>query len=129
MIYLAGGFVSLIGFIQLYRLLRNSKRPKLDGKIEKLMEQHLKQDKAKKFRTQPHATVSFYVDGKCIKADVLFKDKLKQVGENVVLTYDPIKPEEVEMFVFKAELMMSSVIIIIGFAIMGICHFIMNYFW
>jgi hypothetical protein len=128
MIYIIGGIVSIIGFIQLYRLLRNSKRPKTDGKIEKLMDQHLKQDKAKKFRTQPHARVSFYVDGKLCKADILFKDKEKQVDETVTLTYDPNKPKEVEMFVFKAEFMMSSIIILIGFVIMGISHFIMSYF-
>lgn len=127
MIYIVGGIVSIIGFIQLYRLLRNSKRPKIDGKIEKLMEQHIKQDKAKKFRTQPHATVSFYHDGKLCKADVLFKDKIKQVGETVTLTFDPNKPEEVEMYVFKAEFIMASIIILIGFAIMVICHYIFNY--
>ena len=92
------------------------------------MDMHLAQDTAKRFRTQPHARVSFYVDGKLTKADILFKDKLKQVGETVTLTYDPNKPEAVEMFVFKAEFIMASAIILIGFAIMAICHFILEYF-
>jgi len=128
MIYLIGGIVSVIGFIQLFRLFRNSKRPKVDGKIEKLMDQHLKQDTAKRFRTQPHARVSYYMDGKLCKADMLFKDKEKTIGETVTLSYDPNRPEDVEMYVFKPELIMASMIILIGFALMGISHFIMSYF-
>ena len=128
MIYIAGIFVVAIGLIQMYRLFRNSKRPKVDGKIEKLMDQHIKQDKNKKFRTQPHAKVSFYQNGKLCKANVLFKDKVKQVGDTVTLTFNPNKPEDVEMFVFKAEFMMSSIIILIGFSIIGVSHFIVEYF-
>jgi len=128
MIYLIGGFVVLIGLIQLYRLYRNSKRPKIEGKIIKLMDQHLKQDKNKKFRTQPHAKVTFELNKKHHKVDVLFKDKEKQIGDTVQLSYFNNNPESVEMYVPKAEFTMAFVITLIGIVILIISYFIMQMF-
>lgn len=128
MIYLIGGFVVLIGVIQLYRLYRNSKRPKVEGKILRLMDQHLKQDKSKKFRTQPHAKVLFRLNGKDYKVDILFKDKIKQIGDTVQLSYINNNPESVEMYVPKAEFSMALIITLIGVVIMIISYFIMRLF-
>lgn len=128
MIYLIGGFVVLIGVIQLYRLYINSKRPKVTGKIIKLMDQHLKQDKNKKFRTQPHAKVEFVLNGKKHKADVLFKDKIKGIGDSVELSYFNNKPDTVEMYVPKAEFTMAVIITLIGVVILVISYFIMQLF-
>ena len=128
MIYILGIFVISIGLIQMYRLFRNAKRPKIDGKIEKLMDQHIKQDKNKKFRKQPHAKVSFYQNGKLNKADILFKDKIKQVGDTIQLTAPLHNPLDVEMYVFKAEFLMASIITLIGVVILVISHYIALYF-
>jgi len=124
MIYILGIFIISIGCIQLFRLYQNTKRPKTDAIIKDLVEVHLAQDKKKRFRTQPHAIVSYSIDGKKYKATVLFKDKTKTVGDTVQLSYYVSDPKHVEMFVFKAELLMALAITIIGFIVLGISHYI-----
>ena len=124
MIYIIGIFIASIGFIQLFRLFQNSKRPKINATIKDLIDTHIKQDKNKKFRTQPHAVVTYTVDGKKYKATVLFKDKTKIISDTVTLSYDTHNPKNVEMFVLQSELIMASVITIIGFIVIGITHYI-----
>lgn len=124
MIYILGVFIASIGFIQLFRLFQNSKRPKVEATIKDLVDTHIKQDKNKKFRTQPHAVVAYQLDGKHYKATVLFKDKTKTISDTVILSYDLHNPKNVEMFVFKSELIMASAITLIGGIVIGITHYV-----
>jgi hypothetical protein len=129
MIYILGIFIVSIGFIQLFRLYQNSKRPKVDATISDLVDAHIKQDKNKKFRTQPHAIVNYSLDGKKHKATVLFKDKSKTINDTVNLSYDLSNPKNVEMYVPKAEFLMAFAITFIGFIVLGISHYIMITFF
>tara|TARA_B110000211_G_C13935174_1_gene489013 strand:- start:551 stop:943 length:393 start_codon:yes stop_codon:yes gene_type:complete len=129
MIYILGIFIVSIGFIQLFRLYQNSKRPKVIAVIIDLVDTHIKQDKNKKFRTQPHAVVGYGLEGKKYKATVLFKDKSKIINDTVTLSYDLNNPNNVEMYVPKAELLMASAITFIGFMVLGISHYIMITFF
>jgi len=124
MIYILGIFIASIGFIQLFRLYQNTKRPKTEALIKDLIDTHIKQDKNKKFRTQPHAVVTYSLDGKNYKATVLFKDKAKTISDTVILSYDKNNPKNVEMFVLQSELIMASAITIIGFIVIGLTYFI-----
>jgi len=124
MIYIIGIFIASIGFIQLFRLYQNAKRPKVEAIIKDLIDTHIKQDKNKKFRTQPHAVVTYNLDGKNYKATVLFKDKTKTLSDTVTLSYDEHNHKNVEMFVLRSELIMASAITVIGFIVIGITHYI-----
>jgi len=124
MIYIIGIFIASIGFIQLFRLYQNTKRPKVEAIIKDLIDTHIKQDKNKKFRTQPHAVVTYHLACKNYKATVLFKDKTKTLSDTVTLSYDEHNHKNVEMFVLKSELIMASAITIIGFIVIGITHYI-----
>ncbi len=124
MIYILGIFIASIGFIQLFRLYQNSKRPKVSAVIKNLIDTHIKQDKNKKFRTQPHAVVTYTLEGKNYKATVLFKDKEKTISDTVILSYDEHNHTNVEMFVLRSELIMASAITIIGFIVIGLTHYI-----
>ena len=128
MIYILGIFIVSIGFIQLYRLYQNYKRPKVAGTILNLIDTHIKQDKKKKFRTQPHAVVTYELDNKKYKATVSFKDKTKTIGDTVVLSHYNTDHTNVEMFVFQAELLMALAITIIGGIVLLISYFIKSYF-
>jgi hypothetical protein len=129
MIYILGIFIASIGFIQLFRLYQNSKRPKVSAIITDLIDTHIKQDKNKKFRTQPHAVVNYNIEGKKYKATVLFKDKSKIINDTVNLSYDLNNPKNVEMYVPKAELLMALAITCIGFIVLGISHYILVTFF
>jgi len=128
MIYIPGIFIVAIGLIQLFRLYQNSKRLKVNAKIDNLLDMHLKQDKNKKFRTQPHAKVSYMIDGKHYKASVLHKDKTKAIGDTVTLSYYNSDKTNVEMFVPRAEFLMASIITLIGVIILVISYFTKVYF-
>ena len=129
MIYIIGIFIVSIGFIQLFRLYQNSKRPKINATIKDLIDTHIKQDKNKKFRTQPHAIVHYELENKKYKATVLFKDKSKSIEDTVNLSYDINNPKNVEMFVPKAEFLMALIITLIGFVVIGISHYILVTFF
>jgi hypothetical protein len=129
MIYILGIFIVSIGFIQLFRLYQNSKRPKVSAVIIDLVDTHIKQDKNKKFRTQPHAVVNYNLEGEKYKATVLFKDKSKMTNDTVNLSYDLNNPKNVEMYVPKAEFLMAFSITCIGFIVLGISHYIMITFF
>ena len=129
-----GGIVIVIGFIQLFRLFRNSKRPKLDATINKIEDKHLEQDKNNQFKKHPHAEITYYYSSVKYTASVLIKDKTKQVMDQIEITYleNPSsqhgEPTKLEMYAPKKEFLMAMSIIAVGCIIVGICHFIMTYF-
>ena len=134
MIYIIGGIIIIIGLIQLFRLFRNSKRPKLDATIEKIEDRHLDQDKNNQFKQQPHADIIYYHAGKKYTGNILLKDRNSSILDQIEVTFIPNsknendEPTSLEMYSPKKELGTALAIILIGCIVVGICHFIMTYF-
>lgn len=118
MLFFVGGVLVLMGIIMLIKFLIALSRPKMDLSIKEYVFQKVKSDLFGFGGNQKHAKVIIHSNGQDHEALILVGKTVNMpVGENIKVSYNPAKPTEARYHNPKKELLMVSLMIIIGSAI------------
>jgi hypothetical protein len=124
-----GGLVFLIvGIVMVFRVFRNSRRPRIDGAtvLEVTQDFYVYKGKPSGTRRLPHARIEYFYDGHKTQSKILLKSKAKP-GDGIQLSVNPKKPGEVEEYYPAKEIMVSLLIFAIGAGIMIGCLALSDY--
>ena len=132
MIDLFGIVLIILSIIQFVKISINSSRPKIDATIVSIGKQVVVPiNKGNKLK---QSEVAYAHNGKNFKSDLLLKDKNKQIGEIIQITYKETDkdiidtPLKIEMYYPKHDLKVAFVLLGIGLSIISISIFIIKYF-
>jgi hypothetical protein len=125
MLGLIGITLIIVGFVMIFRMIRNSRRPRIDGarvlEIKKEFYVHKGRSSPRKF---PTARVEYYYNGAKLEAKVLLKSKPKP-GDGIKLSVKPDDPTFVEEYYPLKESLVILAILAIG-TVLLVCSIVMT---
>src|SRR3989338_10411217 len=127
MIMIAGFILIVISGVMMFVFLRNSKRPRMEMRIESIKFYHIKQDKKQHGPVQPHAQVKYNYDGTNYQSDVFLKVRGKLEGDWIEVTINPNQPTDLTVYAPKKEKRTIAVIFFIGAFLVAGSWWIIDY--
>lgn len=126
MLMIAGFILLAVAVAMIYRFMRNSKRPRMEMKIEEIVMQHSRFDKKQISRTMPHAVVNYNFEGHKYKSTVMILKKA-QVGDWIQVSVNPENPELLDLYSPQKEKLAILVVAAIGAILIGGSFFLIDY--
>jgi hypothetical protein len=124
MIFYIGAILFIVSIIMLVRVLRNSRRPRIDGaRVLEITQDFYVHKGNRSPRKFPHARVEYYYDGAKREAKILLKSKPKP-GDGIQLSVNPTNPSMVEEYYPFKETLVAFGIMALG-AVLMICSFVL----
>ncbi len=127
MVFYVGVILIGVALIMLFRLIRNSNRPKLKARIEEITLQYAKNDKHQ-IKKHKHARVSYIYQGDTCEDTILLKRKAAKELDTITVSYKQSNISKMEHYEPKPEIIAIIVVFIIGISILGFSFFVMDYF-
>lgn len=120
MLMIAGFILIIISGVMFFVYLRNSKRPRMEMRIESIKFYHIKQDLKQQGPVHPHAQVKYNYDGTNYQSDVLLKVKGKIEGDWIEVSINPNKPTDLTIYAPKKEKQVILAMFLVGvFLVVG----------
>lgn len=127
MVFYIGVILIGVSLFMLFRLIRNSNRPKLKARIEEITLQYVKNDK-QQIKKHRHARISYIYQGETREDTILLKRKAAKELDTIAVSYKQSNISKMEHYEPKPEIIAIIVVFVIGVSILGFCFFVMDYF-
>lgn len=124
MLFYIGAVLIIVSFVMLFRVMRNSGRPRIDGAIVlEVTKEYYVHKGNKSPRKFPHARIEYYYDGAKLQSRILLKSKPKP-GDGIQLSVKPDDPSIVEEYYPVKETFVALLIMVLGVAVI-ICSVVL----
>lgn len=117
----------IVGFVMIFILLRNSRRPKIEVRIDEIKMRHGRQDKKKEMIQHKHAFVKYNYEGQDYEAWILLKTKKSVEGEWIKATVSPKDHGQLTAYAPKKEQIAIAVVFAVGIFLTGGSWWVMDY--
>lgn len=114
MIMMIGVGLIIVGFAMVFMLIRNSKRPRLEVKLEQIEMLFVRQDKKQQGPQHLHGLVKYNYDGVNYESWVLLKTKKSEENQWIQVTVNPKDHALLTAYAPKKEQQVIAVIFVLG---------------
>ena len=113
MLMIAGFILIIVGIAMTFRYLRNSRRPRIEVKVEEITIEHARTDHKQVAPQQRHARVKYNFDGQNYESKVIV---LKRTRENdwIEVSVNPKNPEFLDIYSPQKEQIAILIVFAIG---------------
>ena len=127
MIFIFGVGFEIAALVALVFFLRKIKRPKAEAYIHDITLEYYEKDK-QKIKKHPHGHIKYVYQSIAYKAVILLLKRKMEAGDKIMVSFKEESPEKPTMYAPRQELIAVIVLSAIGFILMGISIFAMDYF-
>lgn len=111
---IAGFILIAVSLRMWYVYYRNSRRPRMEVRIQEIVLRYIRQDKKQQSRPYPHALVKYNYDGKNYESHVFLKSSGKSPGDWIEICIDPARPEIADIYLPVKEKRAIFIVFLIG---------------
>lgn len=127
MLMIIGAILILVGFAMLYRYLRNSRRPRIEVKIDEVSMEYARSDHKEMGPKHRHAHLKYNFDGVNYTSKVLILKRMKE-NDWIEVSVNPKNPEMLDIYAPQKEKIAIVLIFVIGIFLIAGSWWILDYF-